>query len=266
MHRVRYPPCLCAGLADTDGRPAFALLDVVFALFAQTQRVNYPPCLSAGISGIDGRPAFALSGVVFALFAQTQPVHYLHCLCAGTVGTDGRPTFALSGVVFALFAQAQRVHYPPCLCAGIAGTDGRPAFVLLGLLAQMAGQPLPSRIMLHSYGGSPDNVAQLVKGLPKGVGQRLYFSFSQAICAAPHRDSDSAREKLAARIKAVPDDRILIESDQNTPLAIDSGLANITQIIAQAKGWSLEKAVEVANANFKAFYDGFLPEGWAAQE
>jgi len=31
------------------------------------------------------------------------------------------------------------------------------------------------------------------------------------------------------------------ESDQNTPLAIDAGLANITRLVAQAKGWSLEK-------------------------
>lgn len=50
----------------------------------------------------------------------------------------------------------------------------------------------------------------MVKGLPRGIGKRLYFSFSSAINAAPHRDSDSAREKLATRIRAVPDDKILI--------------------------------------------------------
>jgi hypothetical protein len=51
---------------------------------------------------------------------------------------------------------------------------------------------------------------QLVKGLPKGIGQRLYFSFSSAINAAPHRDSPEAREKLKARMLAVPDNRVLI--------------------------------------------------------
>ena len=33
--------------------------------------------------------------------------------------------------------------------------------LLQTLLAQMSDKPLPSRIMLHSYGGSPDNVAQV---------------------------------------------------------------------------------------------------------
>jgi hypothetical protein len=33
---------------------------------------------------------------------------------------------------------------------------------------------------------------------------------------------------------------LLAESDQNTPLKIDEGLANITRLVADAKGWSLE--------------------------
>jgi Tat protein secretion system quality control protein TatD with DNase activity len=42
----------------------------------------------------------------------------------------------------------------------------------------------------------------------RGIGGRMYFSFSAAICAK------TAANKVAARIRAVPDDRLLLESDQ----------------------------------------------------
>lgn len=59
--------------------------------------------------------------------------------------------------------------------------------------------------MLHSYGGSVEEIPRYYK-LP-GIGDRFYYSFSHAI---NHRTPD----KLKARIVAVPDDRLLIESDQ----------------------------------------------------
>ena len=77
--------------------------------------------------------------------------------------------------------------------------------------------------MLHSYGGAPEDVAKFCalgggkKGRKKGgggggdaadiVGRRFFFSFSAAI-------NGRAPEKLAARIAAVPADRLLLESDQ----------------------------------------------------
>lgn len=65
--------------------------------------------------------------------------------------------------------------------------------------------PLPCRVMLHSYGGSPEEIPKYCK--LKGIGDRFYFSFSTAINAR-------TPEKLRARIAAVPDDRLLLESDQ----------------------------------------------------
>jgi hypothetical protein len=47
------------------------------------------------------------------------------------------------------------------------------------------------------------------------------------------------RDKLLARIRAVPDDRLLIESDQDSPDRIDDGLERILAIV-QARfegGW-----------------------------
>ncbi len=43
--------------------------------------------------------------------------------------------------------------------------------------------------------------------LGKGIGPRIYFSFSSAI-------NGRTPDKLRARIAAVPDDRLLLESDQ----------------------------------------------------
>lgn len=61
--------------------------------------------------------------------------------------------------------------------------------------------------MLHSYGGSVEEIPRFCK--LRGIGPRFYFSFSHAI---NHRTPD----KLRARVAAVPDDRLLLESDQVT--------------------------------------------------
>jgi Tat protein secretion system quality control protein TatD with DNase activity len=59
--------------------------------------------------------------------------------------------------------------------------------------------------MLHSYGGSVEEIPRFCK--LRGIGPRFYFSFSHAI---NHRTP----EKLRARVAAVPNDRLLLESDQ----------------------------------------------------
>ena len=108
------------------------------------------------------------------------------------------------------------------------------------------GDALPPAIMLHSYGGSPEEVARFA-ALPNGAGRRVFFSFSAAISAR-------SPGKLAARIRAVPDDRLLLESDQVTPLAVDGGMADICALAAAAKGWSLDETARQTRANFDAFY------------
>jgi hypothetical protein len=96
----------------------------------------------------------------------------------------------------------------------LAAELGRPASVhcvrgyghLLSLFAGLPGPgACPPAVMLHSYGGSPEEVGRFTR--LKGIGGRFYFSFSAAINAR-------TPEKLAARIRAVPDDRLLLESDQ----------------------------------------------------
>lgn len=48
------------------------------------------------------------------------------------------------------------------------------------LLFRLGPEQCPPRIMLHSFGGTPETVAQFTKGLPR-VGSRIYFSFSTTI-------------------------------------------------------------------------------------
>lgn len=60
-----------------------------------------------------------------------------------------------------------------------------------------------------------------------------------------------------ARIRAVPDDRLLLESDQDSPSRIDDGLFAILGVVAEAKGWSLEQAAQRAAENFAAFATGW---------
>ena len=62
------------------------------------------------------------------------------------------------------------------------------------------------------------------------------------------------REKLIQRIKAVPDDRFLLESDHNTPTQIDASLDAILDVFTQAKGWDRQHAAQQAMANFDAFF------------
>ena len=50
------------------------------------------------------------------------------------------------------------------------------------MLKRLGPDACPPSIMLHSFGGSPEVVAQFLKGLPEGgLGSRVFFSFSAVI-------------------------------------------------------------------------------------
>ncbi|TPX60486.1 hypothetical protein SpCBS45565_g07500 [Spizellomyces sp. 'palustris'] len=104
--------------------------------------------------------------------------------------------------------------------------------------------PLPPKMMHHSFSGSPDIVRALLR-LPKGVGRRFYFSFSVGI--------NGRSLKTVERIRAVPDDRILIESDLHDAAAIDSGMLGACKLVADAKGWTLEQTAKNSGVNANEF-------------
>jgi TatD DNase family protein len=113
----------------------------------------------------------------------------------------------------------------------------------------------PPAVMLHSYGGSPEEVGRF-SGLP-AIGGRFYFSFSAAINAGAR---SGPGDKLAARIRAVPRDRLLLESDQVTPTLVDEGMAHICALVATVRGWSKEETAQIARANFDRFFQYSMTE------
>lgn len=98
-----------------------------------------------------------------------------------------------------------------------------------------------SKICLHSYGGSADTVARINRLHPA----RIYFSFSTTINARLNRLEDL--------IRAVPDDRLLVESDYNDVRGSEARIWEILGVVCEAKGWSEERARSVIADNWKRF-------------
>ncbi|KAG2449891.1 hypothetical protein HYH02_005413 [Chlamydomonas schloesseri] len=121
------------------------------------------------------------------------------------------------------------------------------------MLRRLGPAGCPPKIMLHSYGGSVDLIKGFTK-MPGGLGERIYFSFSDVI----NGRKPGQREKLLERLAAVPAGRLLLESDQNSPAGIDSGLVDILGAVAEARGVSVDAAAEAAAATFRDFFDSCL--------
>ncbi|CEI93426.1 hypothetical protein RMCBS344292_07659 [Rhizopus microsporus] len=102
----------------------------------------------------------------------------------------------------------------------------------------------PLRLCLHSYGGSPATIHQFMQL----NGFKIYISFSAVINARL-----LPTEKFIELIKAVPEDRLLIESDLNSPKGLDTCMIEITKIIAQTRQWSVQKVVQVTQKNWQEF-------------
>ncbi|RMZ85234.1 hypothetical protein DV738_g443, partial [Chaetothyriales sp. CBS 135597] len=112
-----------------------------------------------------------------------------------------------------------------------------------------ASLPYPPRICLHSYSGPPDPLGQF---LASTVPAELYFSFSVAI-----NFSTPGAAKTEAVIKAIPDDRILIESDlHRAGERMDDLLQEIIIKVCQIKGWTLEAGARQLKNNWLRFVFG----------
>ncbi|KAI9101272.1 TatD family [Phlyctochytrium arcticum] len=107
-----------------------------------------------------------------------------------------------------------------------------------------SSDPLPPKIMLHSFSGSAETVKALLR-LPHGVGGRFYFSFSLAI--------NGRSNKMTERVRAVPDDRILLETDLHDIAQVDTAMLESCRMVAEAKGWSMGETVTQTNKNAKEF-------------
>ncbi|KAK3066649.1 Cut9-interacting protein scn1 [Teratosphaeriaceae sp. CCFEE 6253] len=118
---------------------------------------------------------------------------------------------------------------------------------------QKGPKPYPPRICLHSFSGQAETVKQYTA---PSVPCEVYFSFSTTINAWSAGD-DGRPGKVEAAVRAVPDDRILIESDLDSAgTRIDECLEAVIRKICEVKEWELEDGVKRLGMNWKRFVFG----------
>ncbi|KAL8703053.1 MAG: hypothetical protein Q9201_003778 [Fulgogasparrea decipioides] len=109
-------------------------------------------------------------------------------------------------------------------------------------------KPYPPRICLHSYSG-PANVME--QYLYPVIPATIFFSFSCFV------NFSSRTEKAVEVIKAVPNDKILIESDLHSAGdKMDQVLENVVRSVCKIKGWSLSEGVTKLAENWRHFVFG----------
>lgn len=114
----------------------------------------------------------------------------------------------------------------------------------------------PPRICLHSFSG-PAEQAKLYSD--PAIPVDVYFSFSAVINFSNEEGEAAERgnKKSEAAIKAVPDDRILIESDLHIAgNRMDDYLEDIVRKICDIKAWEINDGVQRLGDNWKRFVFG----------
>ncbi|ORY98966.1 TatD family [Syncephalastrum racemosum] len=120
---------------------------------------------------------------------------------------------------------------------------------LLQLLQKKPDAPGVIRICLHSFGGSPATIPQFINLKY----YKVYVSFSTAINAR-------LGEKLKKLIASIPEDRLLLETDFNTPIGLDEAMLDIARLAADARDWSLEHTIKQTHTNYQNFISGRAEE------
>jgi len=109
----------------------------------------------------------------------------------------------------------------------------------------------PPRICLHSYSGPPETI---LRYLNCGSPATIFFSFSEVI------NFSTTSTRAVESVKAVPHDRLLLESDLHMAGGrMDDLLEGIARRLCEIRGWNLEVGVKQFAANWKHFALGVAP-------
>lgn len=112
-------------------------------------------------------------------------------------------------------------------------------------------RPFPPRICMHSYTGPPE---QLARFLYYSVPAEVYFSFSVAV---NYLHDTKEPPKVSSIIQAIPDDRILIETDMNRAgQDLDRSLEEVARKVCREKKWELEDGVRILGENWRRLVFG----------
>lgn len=74
----------------------------------------------------------------------------------------------------------------------------------------------------------------------------FYFSFSSTI--------NGRAPKTSSVVAAVPEDRLLIESDHNDAAQIDESMSTVCQLVSDARGWTVEQTTQLTARNAMRFF------------
>lgn len=112
-------------------------------------------------------------------------------------------------------------------------------------------QPFPPRICLHSYSGPVEPLRQF---LHRANPSDVYFSFSSVI---NFTGSSASSRRVSDVIKALPEDRVLVESDLHTAgPQMDELLEQAASQICEIRGWELRRGVQQLADNWRRFVFG----------
>ncbi|KAF9332181.1 hypothetical protein BG006_004946 [Podila minutissima] len=106
---------------------------------------------------------------------------------------------------------------------------------------------LPPRLCMHSYGGSVDMMRAFTK---MDHPPEIFFSFSILI------NGRLQERKLQELIQAVPEDRLLIESDHHSYMLLDGLLMDMVKKVSEIRGWTIEQTVQKTTRNWHRFVYG----------
>lgn len=105
---------------------------------------------------------------------------------------------------------------------------------------------MPPAVMLHSFGGKSDMIKSLLA--LQAISDKFYFSYSTVI-------NGSNMETLRSNIAATPEDKLLIESDWNSPGPSREGMEEIVQLVSEVKKWTIQQTLGVTSQNARRFFE-----------